>query len=116
MTDVWIEAHGLDRGASSCGCTCGGCTCTPPALLDAEAKARLRRTLLAMAADAMSGPAGLAAYLRSRLLGAPYNSASLPLDVGHARDIPDSIRRAVILRDGMKYCPTRLRKSRALPT
>jgi hypothetical protein len=64
-----------------------------------EAKARLRRTLLAMAADAMSGPTGLAAYLRSRLLGAPFNSASLPLDVGRARDIPDHIRRAVILRD-----------------
>jgi uncharacterized protein DUF222/HNH endonuclease len=88
MTEVWIEAHGLDRGAEPCGCSCGGCTCHPPAPLDAEAKARLRRTLLAMAADAMSGPAGLAAYL--------------PLDVGHARDIPDHIRRAVILRD--KHC------------
>jgi hypothetical protein len=102
MTEVWIEAHGLDRGREPCGCTCGGCTCTPPPPLDAEAKARLRRTLLALAADAMSGPSGLAAYLRSRLLGAPYSSASLPLDVGHARDIPDHIRRAVILRD--KHC------------
>jgi hypothetical protein len=102
MTEVWIEAHGLDRGAQPCGCTCGGCTCRPPAPLDAEAKARLRRTLLAMAADAMSGPNGLAAYLRSRLLGAPYSSMSLPLDVGRARDIPDHIRRAVILRD--KHC------------
>jgi hypothetical protein len=102
MTGVWIEAHGLDRGREPCGCTCGGCTCTPPAPLDAEAKSRLRRTLLAMAADAMSGPGGLAAYLRSRLLGVPYSGASLPLDVGHARDIPDHIRRAVILRD--KHC------------
>jgi len=102
MTQVWIAAHGLDRGRQPCGCSCGGCTCTPPAPLDADAKARLRRTLLAMAADAMSGPTGLAAYLRSRLLGAPYNSASLPLDVGRARDIPDHIRRAVILRD--KHC------------
>ena len=102
MTEVWIEAHGLNRGAEPCGCTCGGCTCSPPAPMDAEAKVRLRRTLLAMAADAMSGPAGLAAYLRSRLLGAPYSSASLPLDVGRARDIPDQLRRAVILRD--KHC------------
>ena len=102
MTEVWIEAHGLNRGAEPCGCTCGGCTCHPPAPLDADARARLRRTLLAMAADAMSGPAGLAAYLRSRLLGAPYSSASLPLDVGRARDIPDQLRRAVILRD--KHC------------
>ena len=102
MTQVWIGAHGLDRGREPCGCSCGGCTCARPAPMDAEAKARLRRTLLAMAADAMSGPTGLAAYLRSRLLGAPYNSASLPLDVGRARDIPDHIRRAVILRD--KHC------------
>jgi len=102
MTQVWIGAHGLDRGRQPCGCTCGGCTCTPPAPIDTAARARLRRTLLAMAADAMSGPAGLAAYLRARLLGAPYNSASLPLDVGRARDIPDQLRRAVILRD--RHC------------
>ncbi len=105
MTQVWIDAHGLDRGREPCGCSCGGCTCQPPAPMDAEATARLRRTLLAMAADAMSGPTGLAAYLRSRLLGAPYNSASLPLDVGRARDIPDHIRRAVILRDSTAAGP-----------
>ena len=102
MTGVWIDAHGLDRGRGPCGCTCGGCTCTPPAPMDDEARARLRRTLLAMAADAMSGPDGLAAYLRSRKLGAPYNTASLPLDVGYSKDVPDHIRRAVILRD--RHC------------
>jgi hypothetical protein len=102
MTEVWIEAYGLDRRRGSCGCTCGGCTCTPPAPISAETKARLRRTLLAMAADAMSGPDGLAAYLRTRKLGAPYNAASLPLDVGYSKDIPDHIRRAVILRD--RHC------------
>ena len=102
MTNAWIEAYGLDWHRRPCGCTCGGCTCQPPAPLDGDAKARLRRTLLAMAADAMSGPGGLAAYLRSRLLSAPFNSASLPLDVGRARDIPDHLRRAVILRD--KHC------------
>jgi uncharacterized protein DUF222/HNH endonuclease len=99
MTGAWIDAHGLDRGRGPCGCTCGGCTCTPPAPMDDGARARLRRTLLAMAADAMSGPDGLAAYLRSRKLGAPYNTASLPLDVGYSKDVPDHIRRAVILRD-----------------
>jgi hypothetical protein len=99
MTDVWITAHGLDRGGKPCGCTCGGCTCQRPGPMTDEAKARLRRTLLAMAADAMSGPDGLAAYLRSRKLGAPYNAKSLPLDVGYSKDIPDHIRRAVILRD-----------------
>jgi len=38
--------------------------------------------LLALAADAMSGPDGLAAYLRTRQLGVPYNGKSLPLDMG----------------------------------
>jgi len=57
MTQVWIEARGLDHGTEPCGCTCGGCPCRP-ARMTPEAKARLRRTLLAMAADAMSGPTG----------------------------------------------------------
>ena len=29
MTQVWIGAHGLDRGREPCGCSCGGCTCQP---------------------------------------------------------------------------------------
>jgi hypothetical protein len=52
-----------------------------------------------MAADVMSGPAGLAAHLRTSLLGAPFTTTSLPLDIGYSDDIPAHIRRAVILRD-----------------
>ena len=99
MTEIWIEAHGLDRDREPCGCTCGGCTCTPPAPLTPEQKTQLRRALLAMAADAMSGPDGLAAYLRTRQLGVPYSGKSLPLDMGKVKGIPDHLRRAVILRD-----------------
>ncbi len=99
MTEVWIEAHGLDHGREPCGCTCGGCSCTPPVPLTPEQKTQLRRALLAMAADAMSGPDGLAAYLRTRQLGVPYNGKPLPLDMGKVKGIPDHLRRAVILRD-----------------
>jgi len=102
MTAVWIDAHGPDHDREPCGCVCGGCTCTPPAPLTPEAKARLRRTLLALAADVMSGPDGLAGYLRARQLGAPYSGKSLPLDVGKVKGIPDHLRRAVILRD--RHC------------
>jgi hypothetical protein len=56
-------------------------------------------TLLALAADAMSGPDGLAAYLRTRELGIPYAGKSLPLDVGMAKSVPGHLRRAVILCD-----------------
>lgn len=82
MADVWIAAHGIDS-----------------ARVTPEAKAELRRTLLEMAADAMSGPGGLASYLRGKLLDVPFTAKSLPLDVGEVRGIPDHLRRAVILRD-----------------
>jgi HNH endonuclease len=102
MADTWIEAYGLDGHRRPCGCSCGGCTCQPPAPLTPEAKAQLRRALLTMAADAMSGPDGLAAYLRTRRLGVPYSGKPLPLDVGQVKGIPDHLRRAVILRD--RHC------------
>ena len=72
----------------------------PACPLTPEAKTALRAALLAMAADAMSGPDGLAAYLRTRQLGVPYSGKSLPLDMGKVKGIPDHLRRAVILRDG----------------
>lgn len=71
--------------------------------LSAGARKRLRRALLAMAVDVVSGPGGLAAHLRSRLLDGPAASASLPLDIGQATPvIPGHLRRAVILRD--RHC------------
>src|SRR5262245_29822733 len=52
---------------------------------------RLRRALLALATDALSGPGGLAAHLRGGALRTgpdrdPLTSASLPLDVGPATE------------------------------
>ena len=51
------------------------------------------------AVDLVSGPGGLASFLRRRQLGARLAGPSLPLDVGVSRDIPAAIRHAVILRD-----------------
>ncbi len=102
MTEVLLTAHGLDHGREPCGCTCGRCTCAPHAPQTDEQKAQLRRTLLSLAADAMSWPDGLASYLRSRTLGFPYSGKPLPLDVGKVKGIPDHLRRAVILRD--RHC------------
>ncbi len=59
---------------------------------------RLRRALLALTAQALSGPGGLAAQLRASLDG-PLASVSLPLDVGPASEtIPAHLRRAVTTR------------------
>ncbi len=60
---------------------------------------RLRRALLGLAADALSGPDGLAARLRAALDGRPLTTASLPLDIGAATEtIPAHLRRAVTTR------------------
>src|SRR5580704_10484508 len=65
--------------------------------------AAARRTVLAAAVDVLSGPAGLAAYLRTGVLGGAAAAVSLPLDTGKATDsIPPHLRRLVILRD--RYC------------
>jgi hypothetical protein len=60
----------------------------------------VRQIVLAHAADLMSGPAGLAAYLRTGLLNGPAAAASLPLDTGAATEtIPAHLRRLVMTRD-----------------
>jgi hypothetical protein len=48
--------------------------------------------------DLLSGPGGLASFLRTRQLTGRLAGPSLPLDVGVSRDIPAAIRQAVILR------------------
>ena len=68
----------------------------PPA---AQGLEMLRHAIIGRAIDLVSGPGGLAAFLRTRLLGARLAGPSLPLDVGHSAEIPAAIRRAVILRD-----------------
>ncbi len=70
--------------------------------LSPQAWAALRYAIARLAVDFLSGPNGLAAQLRTSLLQAPYNTPSLPLDIGFADTIPAHIRRAVTLRD--KHC------------
>src|ERR1039458_5249352 len=67
-----------------------------PAGLSREA---LERAIIGKAVALVSGPGGLASFLRREQLGARLAGPSLPLDVGVSRDIPAAIRRAVIQRD-----------------
>jgi hypothetical protein len=67
--------------------------------LSPEAWRALRHAMARLAIDLVSGPAGVAAILRQGLLQQPYNTPSLPLDIGYADTIPWHIRRAVLLRD-----------------
>jgi hypothetical protein len=67
--------------------------------LSPEAWAALRYAMARLAIDLVSGPAGIAAVLRTGLLEAPYHTPSLPLDIGYSASIPAAICRAVLLRD-----------------
>jgi hypothetical protein len=73
-----------------------------PALPSPEARQALRHAIARLAIDLVSGPSGLAAALRQGMLTPPYNTPSLPLDIGYSRTIPGHIRRAVQLRD--RHC------------
>jgi Domain of unknown function (DUF222) len=76
-----------------------GHTSPPPAPLSPATRDRLRRALLGLATDALSGPDGLAARLRAALDGRALTSVSLPLDIGAATEtIPAHLRRAATTR------------------
>jgi hypothetical protein len=69
-------------------------------LLSPEAWRALRYAMARLAIQLVSGPDRLAAILRQGLLDAPYNTQSVPLDIGYSASIPGYIRRAVQLRAG----------------
>jgi hypothetical protein len=61
--------------------------------------AMLEHQILATVLQIVSGPGGVASFLRCNLLGKGLNGPSLPLDVGQTDDIPLHLRRLVALRD-----------------
>jgi len=61
--------------------------------------AALEQAVIGSAVDLLSGPGGLASFLRRRQLGARLGGPSLPLDIGYSETIPPGIRNAVVLRD-----------------
>ena len=64
--------------------------------------AAIEQAVIGKAVDLLSGPGGLASFLRRRQLGARLSGPSLPLDIGYSENIPAGIRNAVTLRD--KHC------------
>jgi hypothetical protein len=103
----WYPGSGGGAGAAgegvASGCGCGRDGGLGGGPLSRASRGRLRRALLGLAADALSGPDGLAARLRAALDGRPLTSVSLPLDIGAATEtIPAHLRRAVTIRHA--YC------------
>jgi Domain of unknown function (DUF222)/HNH endonuclease len=95
LVELCVELAG--HGPGRCGP--GGPGPQPPTERGREA---LELAIIGKAVDLVSGPGGLASFLRRRELGARLGGPSLPLDVGWGPDIPAGIRRAVMLRD--RHC------------
>ena len=87
------DGPGAGPGDSSTG-TAGSADGTAGQVL-----AMLEHQILATVIQIVSGPGGVASFLRRTLLGKGLNGPSLPLDVGQTDDIPLHLRRLVALRD-----------------
>jgi Domain of unknown function (DUF222) len=62
----------------------------------------LEQAVIGQAVDLLSGPGGLASFVRQRQLGGQLAGLSLPLDLGVTKTIPASIRNLVRQRD--RHC------------
>jgi hypothetical protein len=89
-----------DGGPAAPGADDGGPAAPGPDT--ARAWEALEQAIIGKAVDLLSGPGGLASFLRRRQLGARLGGPTLPLDVGFSQNVPAAIRNAVILRD--KHC------------
>jgi Domain of unknown function (DUF222) len=88
-TELGKLRHAGDRGADT----------DAPGPDTALAWDALEQAIIGKAVDLLSGPGGLAGFLRRRQLGARLGGPSLPLDIGYSETIPAGIRSAVMLRD-----------------
>jgi hypothetical protein len=95
------DGHGTsDLGRAARGCARPGTAsrgCTWPSTC--PSRQALEQAIVGQAAALLSGPGGLASFLRRKLLGSRLGGPSLPLDIGYSDTVPASIRNAVKLRD-----------------
>ena len=82
----------------------GASTATPDAPADAVpadlggSGEALVQAIIGKAVELLSGPGGLAGFLRREQLDARLAGPSLPLDIGYSKSVPAHIRKAVRLR------------------
>ena len=99
LVRLCVQLHQLRRGDDTGE---GGAGQKAPPADTTRAWEALEHAVIGKAVDLLSGPGGLASFLRRQQLGVRLGGPSLPLDIGYAETIPAGIRNAVILRD--RYC------------
>jgi hypothetical protein len=96
LVRLCVELERVEHAAAQAETGQDEASATPTGAPGLEA---LQQAIIGKAVDLLSGPGGLASFLRTRQLGARLAGPSLPLDIGFSKDIPPGIRNAVILRD-----------------
>ena len=97
---VELAGHGPGCGGPDEDETTAGGAKTPgPVPPAGRGREALEKAIIGKAVDPLSGPGGLASFLRRSQLGARLGGPSLPLDVGFSENVPAAIRAAVRLRD-----------------
>jgi hypothetical protein len=99
--------HGVAPGTESGDGTDGSAQDVPAAFGGGRSREALEQAVIGKAVELLSGPGGLASFLRRRLLGARLGGDSLPLDIGYSDTVPAGIRNAVRLRGGHCEWPGR---------
>jgi hypothetical protein len=102
LVRLCVELDRLRRHPGTGHDDTGGGGQSAPAPDTTRAWEAVEQAIIGKAVDLLSGPGGLASFLRRRQLGARLGGPSLPLDIGYSETIPAGIRNAVILRD--KHC------------
>ncbi len=92
--------HGTSPGTESGDGTDGSAKDVPAGFGGGPSREALEQAVIGAAVELLSGPGGLASFLRRRLLGARLGADSLPLDIGYSETVPAGIRNAVRLRGG----------------
>ena len=82
-----LRHHGAADGTSAATPAPTAAAARPPPDT-ALAWEALEQAIIGKAVDLLSGPGGLASFLRRRQLGARLGGPSLPLDIGYSRDHP----------------------------
>jgi hypothetical protein len=100
LVRLCVELDRLRRG----GADAAGGPAEPggPGTGTTAAWAAIEQAVIGKAVDLLSGPGGLASFLRRRQLGVRLGGPGLPLDIGYSESVPAGIRNAVLLRD--RHC------------
>jgi Domain of unknown function (DUF222) len=86
--------QGRGNGADGDGTDASGPE-VPAAFGGARSREALEQAVIGKAVELLSGPGGLASFLRRKLLEARLGGPSLPLDIGYSDTVPAGIRNAV---------------------